>query len=36
VEFSDCLILEIAKKAGHVPVGTFDREMAKLEGAVRV
>ena len=36
VGFSDCLILEIAKKAGHVPVGTFDREMAKLEGAVRV
>jgi predicted nucleic-acid-binding protein len=34
--FSDCLILEIAKKAGHAPVGTFDREMAKLEGAVRV
>src|SRR5688572_26751360 len=23
--FSDCLILEIAKKAGHVPLGTFDR-----------
>jgi predicted nucleic-acid-binding protein len=36
VGFSDCLILEIAKKAGHLPVGTFDREMAKLEGAVRV
>ena len=35
VGFSDCLILEIAKKAGHVPVGTFDREMAKLEGAAR-
>lgn len=36
VGFSDCLILEIARKAGHVPTGTFDREMAKLEGAVRV
>jgi predicted nucleic-acid-binding protein len=36
VGFADCLILEVAKKAGHTPVGTFDREMAKLEGAVRV
>jgi predicted nucleic-acid-binding protein len=36
VGFSDCLILEIAKKAGHIPVGTFDREMAKIEGAIRV
>jgi predicted nucleic-acid-binding protein len=36
VGFSDCLILEVAKKAGHIPVGTFDREMAKLEGALRV
>jgi predicted nucleic-acid-binding protein len=34
--FSDCLILEIARKAGHVPVGTFDRDMASLDGAVRV
>lgn len=34
--FSDCLILEIAKKAGHVPLGTFDRDIAKLEGAVRI
>lgn len=36
VGFSDCLILEVARKAGHIPVGTFDREMAKLEGAARV
>jgi predicted nucleic-acid-binding protein len=36
VGFSDCLILEIARKAGHLPIGTFDRELAKLEGAVRV
>jgi predicted nucleic-acid-binding protein len=36
VGFSDCLILAVAKKAGHLPVGTFDREMAKFEGAVRV
>src|ERR1700676_4811569 len=24
VEFSDCLVLEIAKKAGHMPLATFD------------
>src|SRR5689334_12994247 len=24
VEFSDCLVLEIARKAGHLPLGTFD------------
>ncbi len=30
--FSDCLVLEIARKAGHLPLGTFDRELAKLEG----
>jgi predicted nucleic-acid-binding protein len=31
--FSDCLILEVARKAGHVPLGTFDRELSKLDGA---
>lgn len=30
--FSDCLILEVARKAGHLPLGTFDRELAKLAG----
>jgi predicted nucleic-acid-binding protein len=30
--FSDCLILELARKAGHLPLGTFDRGLAKLEG----
>jgi predicted nucleic-acid-binding protein len=34
--FSDCLVIEIARKAGHVPVGTFDRTLAKLEGAERI
>lgn len=32
--FSDCLLLEIARKAGHLPLGTFDRDLAKLDGAV--
>jgi predicted nucleic acid-binding protein len=31
--FSDYLILEIAKKAGHTPLGTFDRARGKLAGA---
>lgn len=34
--FSDCLILEIARKAGHLPLATFDRELAKVEGAHRL
>ena len=31
--FSDCLMLEAARKAGHLPLGTFDRGLGKLEGA---
>ena len=34
--FSDCLVLEIARKAGHLPVGTFDRNLSKLDGAQRL
>lgn len=33
---SDCLVLEVARKAGHLPVGTFDRHLAKLEGAQKL
>jgi len=36
VSFSDCLVLEVARRAGHVPLGTFDRDLAKLEGAQRL
>src|ERR1700732_1851647 len=28
--FSDCLVVETARKAGHKPIGTFDRRLAKL------
>jgi predicted nucleic-acid-binding protein len=31
--FSDCLVLEMARKAGHLPLGTFDRDLGKLDGA---
>jgi predicted nucleic-acid-binding protein len=34
--FSDCLILETARKAGHGPLGTFDRTLGKLDGAQRL
>jgi len=34
--FSDCLLLEIARKAGHLPLGTFDRDLAKLPDAQKM
>ena len=34
--FSDCLVLEIARKAGHLPVGTFDKTFSRLDGVERV
>ncbi len=36
VDFSDCLVRESARKAGHLPLGTFDRDLAKLDGARRL
>jgi predicted nucleic-acid-binding protein len=36
VGFSDCLVLAIARKAGHLPLGTFDKRFARLEGAERL
>jgi predicted nucleic-acid-binding protein len=34
--FSDCLVLEIARKSGHLPLGTFDRDLAKVDGVKRI
>lgn len=34
--FSDCLILEVARKAGHLPLGTLDRELARLDGVQKL
>ena len=34
--FSDCLVLEVALKAGHRPLGTFDRHLGKIDGAQRL
>jgi predicted nucleic-acid-binding protein len=36
IGFSDCLVLEVARKAGHLPLGTFDRNLGKLEGVERI
>jgi predicted nucleic acid-binding protein len=31
--FLDCLIVQSAVKAGHTPLGTFDRALGKTEAA---
>ena len=34
--FSDCLVLETARNAGHLPLVTFDKLLAKLAGAQKL
>ena len=34
--FSDCLVLEIARKAGHLPLVTFDKTLARLDGTQKL
>ena len=34
--FSDCLVLEVARKSGHTPLGTFDRNLSRLDGVQRL
>ena len=34
--FTDCLLVAIARKAGHLPLGTFDRGLARLDGVERI
>jgi predicted nucleic-acid-binding protein len=36
VGFSDCLVVEIARKAGHLPLATFDKALSKLAGTHRL
>ncbi len=36
VGFSDCLMVEVARKAGHTPLGTFDRALDRVDGAQRL
>ncbi len=33
--FSDCLVLEAARKTGHLPLGTLERDLGRLPGAER-
>lgn len=35
-DFADCMILEVARSTGNVPLATFDRKLAKAEGAQRL
>lgn len=34
--FSDCLVLEIARKAGHLPLGSFDKALSRFDGVERL
>ena len=34
--FADCLVLEVARKSGHLPLGTFDRQLGRVTGAYRL
>lgn len=36
LSFSDCLILHVARKTGHLPLGTFDHALGTVEGARRL
>ena len=36
IAFSECLMVAIARKAGHSPLGTFDRDLGKVDGVQRV
>ncbi len=34
--FTDCLVVAVARKAGQVPLGTFDRGLGRVPGAQRL
>lgn len=36
VDFTDCLVLEIARRNGQLPLGTFDRALGAVDGAERL
>lgn len=35
-DFADCMILEVARSTGNLPLATCDRKLAKAEGAQRL
>ena len=36
IGFADCLIVQIARKLGHRPIGTFDKSMSRLDDVSRL
>ncbi len=34
--FSDCLLVELTRTAGHLPLGTFDRYLSKVDGVTKL
>ena len=34
--FSDCMMVQLARKAGHPPLATFDRALGKVAGSQRL
>ena len=36
VGFSDCLIVELARRSANLPLGTFDRSLSRIEGTERI
>ncbi len=34
--FSDCLMLNLARRTGHLHLGTFDRHLSRAEGAEKL
>jgi predicted nucleic-acid-binding protein len=34
--FSDCLMLQLARRAGNLPLGTFDRDLGTVEGTQKL
>jgi predicted nucleic-acid-binding protein len=36
LKFSDCLMFHIARKAGHRPLGTFDRALGRVDGTQKL
>jgi predicted nucleic acid-binding protein len=36
IGFSDCLLLEVARKTGQLALGTFDRNLSKFDGTEKL
>jgi predicted nucleic-acid-binding protein len=34
--FTDCLLLEVARQAGHLRLGTFDHNLSKIDGTQKL